>query len=763
MVSERLTDTTTDDKRGSEDALESLSVKSTKEDLAYSPEKEPSLTSGDDEEKIEQVAEAEGLPVIVREIVSLEDRPEDLTITFRFFLLGVSFSVLGAFITQLSWFRTTSAPFSILFVQVATHWLGHWLAKILPDWTIGVGKYSFSLNPGPFSLKEHVLITLCVASGNQNNLGEIAIATADIFFERVYHPAAAIFFMISAITLSYSFACIARNFLIYEPEFIFPQALMQTQLFRTLRKDTFDKSAASKQLRTFAIVAFGIYLWEFLPEYIFPFLSSLAVICWFAPHNPTAKFVGSGIGGMGFLNFSLDWANFSNSTGSVYLMPWWTQVITFTSFVVTMWIIVPIIHFKDWFVGLWNADIIPIFSQALWTTEGKAYNVTQIISIPSYTFNETAYAIQGPVRISPYYMLTIFASYASYISVFVYIVLFAGPKLLATFKQLRQRDSRASRSDKLSQIMSKYPEVPLLWWAILFVLSFVTILITIIEGGFGVPIWTFVIAVLFGALCVVPMGYIFAISNYQVQVGVFNELLFGYMAPGLHPTVSLFYRCIAAETWYRAQSILLDMKLGHYMMIPPRLVFFSQVFGTFLGSPINYAVIRWVVNSKRPYLDGTLTDPNGQYSGQAAKSYYVCMLTSSTQYGLIGPKILFADSTYTPLLYGFLVGAVAPMILYILHRRFPKARFDLWNVTIFFGGVSNWWGNLSTGPLSSIIVGFFSQFYLFRYRHEIWRKYNYLVGSALDTGFNLAVLCPCAQSIFIFFSAGKQVKMPTWW
>lgn len=55
---------------------------------------------------------------------------------------------------------------------------------------------------------------------------------------------------------------------------------MQTQLFRTLRKDTFDKSAASKQLRIFAIVAVGIYFWEFLPEYVFPMLSSLAVICW---------------------------------------------------------------------------------------------------------------------------------------------------------------------------------------------------------------------------------------------------------------------------------------------------------------------------------------------------------------------------------------------------------------------------------------------------------------------------------------------------
>jgi hypothetical protein len=102
----------------------------------------------------------------------------------------------------------------------------------------------------------------------------------DIFFDRVYNPAAAIFFMISAITLSYSFACIARNFLIYEPEFIFPQALMQTQLFRTLRKDTFDKSAASWQLKLFAIVAVSIYLWEFLPEFVFPMLSSLAVICW---------------------------------------------------------------------------------------------------------------------------------------------------------------------------------------------------------------------------------------------------------------------------------------------------------------------------------------------------------------------------------------------------------------------------------------------------------------------------------------------------
>lgn len=48
------------------------------------PSTTPSLDSGADEEKIEQVAEEDGLPVIVREIVSLEDHPEDVNITFRY-------------------------------------------------------------------------------------------------------------------------------------------------------------------------------------------------------------------------------------------------------------------------------------------------------------------------------------------------------------------------------------------------------------------------------------------------------------------------------------------------------------------------------------------------------------------------------------------------------------------------------------------------------------------------------------------------------
>ena len=46
-------------------------------------------------------------------------------------------------------------------------------------------------------------------------------------------------------------------------------------------------------------------------------------------------------------------------------------------------------------------------------------------------------------------------------------------------------------------------------------------------------------------------------------------------------------------------------------------------------------------------------------------------------------------------------------------------------------------------------------FWAFRYKHSLWKKYNYLLAAALDTGLNLSILL-----IFLFFSAGKTVNFP---
>lgn len=83
--------------------------------------------------------------------------------------------------------------------------------------------------------------------------------------------------------------------------------------------------------------------------------------------------------------------------------------------------------------------------------------------------------------------------------------------------------------------------------------------------------------------------------------------------------------------WYRAQIMLQDQKMGHYMHIPPRAVFFSQIFGSFIGVPINYGVIRWVLNTKSEFLSGREIDPAHQWTAQTLAHY----LTSGVQYVLI--------------------------------------------------------------------------------------------------------------------------------
>jgi hypothetical protein len=55
------------------------------------------------------------IPPYVRRIVSLTDDPELPTLTFRYFVLTILFVVPGAFLSMLSHYRTTYAPYSIFF------------------------------------------------------------------------------------------------------------------------------------------------------------------------------------------------------------------------------------------------------------------------------------------------------------------------------------------------------------------------------------------------------------------------------------------------------------------------------------------------------------------------------------------------------------------------------------------------------------------------------------------------------------------------
>jgi hypothetical protein len=101
--------------------------------------------------------------------VSNTDDPSALALTFRSWFLGLLFTCLLSFVNQFFWYRTSPLFVGTLVAQLLTYPLGKAMAKILPYRRFQIFRWSFTLNPGPFTIKEHCIITAmanatCVSS-----------------------------------------------------------------------------------------------------------------------------------------------------------------------------------------------------------------------------------------------------------------------------------------------------------------------------------------------------------------------------------------------------------------------------------------------------------------------------------------------------------------------------------------------------------------------------------------------------------------------
>jgi hypothetical protein len=76
---------------------------------------------------------------------------------------------------------------------------------------------------------------------------------------------------------------------------------------------------------------------------------------------------------------------------------------------------------------------------------------------------------------------------------------------------------------------------------------------------------------------------------------------------------------------------------------------------------------------------------------------------------------------------------------------------------------SGWMGYNQTQScvvLSSLLAGFYVQYYLRNYRPRIYKEYSYLVTAALDGGSLLVIFI---LSFAVFGAAGPQKPFPSWW
>lgn len=117
----------------------------------------------------------------VRLVVSNEDDPRQSVWTFRMWFLGIVAVILLSFLNTFFGYRKQPLLVTMISVQVATLPIGRFMARVLPPTKFRIRGRDFSLNPGPFNIKEHVLISIFANAGAAfGNGAAYAVGIVDI-------------------------------------------------------------------------------------------------------------------------------------------------------------------------------------------------------------------------------------------------------------------------------------------------------------------------------------------------------------------------------------------------------------------------------------------------------------------------------------------------------------------------------------------------------------------------------------------------------
>ncbi|KAG6394173.1 hypothetical protein SASPL_144754 [Salvia splendens] len=188
---------------------------------------------------IETIEEVNDSPIEeVRLTVAITDDPTLPCLTFRTWVLGIISCAALAFLNQFFVYRQNALSVSSVAAQILVLPVGKLMAATLPTEAVKIPgtKWSFTMNPGPFNLKEHCLITIFANAGVTGAYAVNIITIIKAFYHRKINLVAAMLLTHSTQLLGYGWAGIFRKFLVDSPYMWWPSNLVQVSLFRALHE-----------------------------------------------------------------------------------------------------------------------------------------------------------------------------------------------------------------------------------------------------------------------------------------------------------------------------------------------------------------------------------------------------------------------------------------------------------------------------------------------------------------------------------------------
>ncbi|KPI36864.1 Sexual differentiation process protein isp4 [Cyphellophora attinorum] len=249
----------------------------------------------------------------VRAAVRSTDDPTIVANTVRAWVLGMIMVTIGSGSNMFLSMRSSAINFSALFVQLVVYSIGCLWAKVMPTRVFRTLGVDWSLNRGPFNIKEHVVITLMsnVSIGYAYSTDALIALAGKPFYNIDMGWGFQLLFTLSSQLIGIALAGIFRRFLIWPSSMIWPSQFANTSLFYALHDHR--KSDASQtdgwvtsRYRYFFYVAMGMFVYYWIPGVLWQGLSVFAWVTWIMPDNVVVNQLFGGFTGLSLIPITFD-------------------------------------------------------------------------------------------------------------------------------------------------------------------------------------------------------------------------------------------------------------------------------------------------------------------------------------------------------------------------------------------------------------------------------------------------------------------------
>ncbi|KAK2808698.1 hypothetical protein FQN49_008690 [Arthroderma sp. PD_2] len=287
-------------------------------------------------------------------------------------------------------------------------------AKVIPAKTFNTFGLKWHSNPGPFNVKEHVLIIVMANASFGNGVAYFTdtVQALKAFYHVDYGWGFYICLALSTQIVGFGIAGIVRKVLVEPASMIWPQDLVSAAFVYTLHDTTPTNPAETNgwkvgRYRYFLYVFTGAFVWYWFPGVLTPFLSVFAIVTFIKPKHVVLNQLFGGWTGLSLLPITFDWTQVTGMFTLPYslilsstnmpkkgyiqspLIAPWHAIGNALIGTVSFFIIVTCgLHYSNH----WFAQYLPISDSTTYDNTAKAYNVSRILT-PEFTLDEEKYKV----------------------------------------------------------------------------------------------------------------------------------------------------------------------------------------------------------------------------------------------------------------------------------------------------------------------------------------------------------------------------------